>query len=154
MPQMHRASLAGSYFSRSTREGVAKLCVKFWKKWKLASSFLWLGCEIAYSWLTHKNSFEEVFQQNRFGFLEKLSKPKWYTKTLLKTNKILKKNFGFDHQAIEYTQITFEHNTNDKITLTRFRHLIYLFMPKDGMRQGYGTPDLTPSYLISNCLIR
>ena len=56
-----------------------------------------------------RKCFSRVFQQNIFSFLEKLSKHNLYTKTLSKTNKTLKNLFGFDHQAIAYTQITFEH---------------------------------------------
>ena len=97
--------------SRGSRE---TLCVKFWKKWKLASSFSRLGCEIAYLQLTRENASEEDFQQNRFGFLEKISKHKCYTKKFSKTNKILKNLFGFDHQVIENTQITFEHVQSHK----------------------------------------
>ena len=42
-----------------------------------------------------ENTFVGVFQQNRFGFLEKLLKHKCYTKTLSKTYEILKNIFGF-----------------------------------------------------------
>ena len=61
-----------------------------------------------------KMLLEEFFNKTKFGFLEKLSKQKWYTKTLSKTNKTFKNLFGFDHQAIEYIHITFEHIQSHK----------------------------------------
>jgi len=46
--------------------------------------------------------------------LEKLITQTCYTKKLSKTYKILKNLFGFDHQAIEYKHITFEHVQSHK----------------------------------------
>lgn len=96
----------------SRKRGVAKLSVWISKILKLASSFSWVG---SYSQLTCKNAFEGIFQQKQIGLLEKkFLTQKCYIKTLSKTYKILKNIFGFDHQAIEYTQFTFEHVRSHK----------------------------------------
>ena len=47
-------------------------------------------------------------------YLEKTINTQKFIKTLSKTYKILKNLFGFDHQAIEYTHITFEHVQSHK----------------------------------------
>ena len=60
--------------------------------------------------LTRKNAFEGVFQQKQIWHFGKLLTQKCYTKTY----KILKNLFRFDHQAIEYTHITFEHVQSHK----------------------------------------
>ena len=109
MPQMHRASFAGSYFSRRVARELQNSLCKILEEIKI--SFLIFTAKLRDSLLAtySQNASEGVFQQNRVSYLEKHSIHKWYTKTLSKSNKILINLFGFDHQAIKYTQITFEH---------------------------------------------
>ena len=97
-----------AYLVKDLRGSLETLCVNLWRNLKFSSTFSWLRYGNPYLRSTHKNADMEVFQQNWFEFLEKLSKQKWQRKTLPKTNKILKSIFGFDHQAIEHTHITFE----------------------------------------------
>ena len=83
-----------SYFSWKSRKGVAKLCVNFWKKLKLAPSFSLVD---SYLRLTRKNSSEWVFQQKQNGIFGKTLNTKKFIKILSKTYKILKNLFEFDH---------------------------------------------------------
>ena len=92
--------------AKESWESCETLCVDFWKNRKLTSSFSWVR---TYSRLTHENVSEKSISTNKMGFLEKLLTQKFYTKTISKTYKILKNLLVFDHQAIEYTHIRFEH---------------------------------------------
>ena len=113
MPQMHRASFVGSFISL-TKVSQNSLC-KILEELEISflifanrlredllatysQKCLWWNFSIKLIWLFGKT----------------LQTQKWYIKTLSKTNKILKNLFGFDHQAIKYIHITFEHIQSHK----------------------------------------
>ena len=99
-----------SSYERVPRKSRNSLC-KFMEKLKLASSFSRVGF---YSQHIRENAFEWVFQQKQNWLFGKTLNTQKFIKTLTKTYKILKNLFGFDHQAIEYTYITFEHIQSHK----------------------------------------
>ena len=96
-----------SSYERVPRKSRNSLC-KFMEKLKLASSFSRVGFYLQH---IRENAFEWVFQQKQNWLFGKTQK---FIKTLTKIYKILKNIFGFDHQAIEYTYITFKHIQSHK----------------------------------------
>ena len=59
-------------------------------------------------------SLKEFFNKTDLAFWKNFQNTSDIQKHFQKTNKILKNLFGFDHQAIEHTHITFEHVQSHK----------------------------------------
>ena len=90
-----------------TRESQNSMC-KILEEMKISFLISTARLRMAYSQLTRESVSEGVFQQNRYGFLEKLSKHKCYTKTLSKKKKYAKIFLGLIIKQLSI-HITFEH---------------------------------------------
>ena len=108
--QMHKADFHESSLSREPlTKDLRNSLPKIFKKLKFLKNFTTRD----HSRKQSRNGQTQFFNTKNLTFWEKLSRPKWQ-KSLLETNKILKNLFGFDHQAIEHTHITFEHVQSHK----------------------------------------
>ena len=106
LPQKHRTSFVGSYFSRRSHRGVVKLSMLNFEE--IENSFLIFADKFLLATYSRKFLWRSFSTKQIWLFGKTFKAQKCYTKTLSKIYKILKNLFGFDHQAIEYTRITFE----------------------------------------------